>query len=65
MHIYTLVGYGGTRIQLQFYETTEKILYYTFDKDWQPLNKPRLLDPVEALAEIKKATGIGVEGASL
>ena len=65
LHIYTLVGYDGTKILLQFYETSKKIRFWHYSKDYKPLDSGQALDPVEALAHIKKATGIGVTPVSM
>jgi hypothetical protein len=49
---------------VQFFDIQENIYIWEYDEKGKPLDKGRGLLAVDALAEIKKASGIGVEAES-
>ena len=38
LHIYTFVGFGDKMILIQFYDTTQKVFFWTYNAKWEPLD---------------------------
>lgn len=64
MNIYNISTLDGDKVQIRFFDIQGKVDIYEYDANWQPKDKGRELDPVDALDAIKRETGIGMKAVS-